>query len=153
MTRALALRRIAVVAGLAVAMLAAGGTVLAAAQWAATEAPLAVAPVTGDSLQQALDHERARSAALEEQLAALEGASGDLSAALSAAQDQLVTDASTARELRTALDAARARLAELEAAMRDAATQRVSVAGRNTGTTSGSSFEDEHDDDHETDDD
>ena len=51
MTRGLALRRIAVVAGLAVAMLAAGGTVLAAAQWAATEAPLAVAPVTGDALQ------------------------------------------------------------------------------------------------------
>lgn len=127
MTLTPAVRRLAVTAGLAIAVLGAAGTILAASQWAASEAPLAVAPVTIQSVQQALDQERARSAALEQQLAALEGGSDDLTAALAAAQAELASDAATASDLRAALEAAQAKLAKLEAALKAAAKARTTV--------------------------
>jgi chromosome segregation ATPase len=156
MTLKPAFRRLAVTAGLAVAVLAAAGTILAASQWAATEAALAVAPVTIQSVQQALDQERARSAALEQQLAALEGGSEDLSTALAAAQAQLTTDAATATDLRAALEAAQAKLAKLEAALKAAAEARTTITtSTRVAVSEDRHEEEEHEDEeeHEADDD
>jgi septal ring factor EnvC (AmiA/AmiB activator) len=140
MTLAPIVRRTAVVLGMTIAILAAAGTILAASSWTATQAPLAVAPVSIQSVQQALDQERARSAALEEQLRNLESASGDLSAALTTAQGQLAADAASADDLRTALATAQAKLKKLEAALKAAARARTTTTVRTTSTsTSGGS--------------
>ena len=130
------IRRTVVTVGLAVAILGAGGTILAASQWTASEAPLAVAPVSIESIQKALDQERARSAGLEQQLATLERASGDLSGALQAAQDQLTLDATTATDLRAALTAQN-RLTKLEAALKAAAKARAAARVSTTRASSG----------------
>ena len=131
------IRRTVVTVGLAVAILGAGGTILAASQWTASEAPLAVAPVSIESILKALDQERARSAGLEQQLATLERASGDLSGALQAAQDQLTLDATTATDLRAALTAAQNRLTKLEAALKAAAKARAAARVSTTRASSG----------------
>jgi chromosome segregation ATPase len=151
MTRGIVVRRVAVTLGLAVAILAAAGTILAAGRWTATDAPLAVAPVSVQYVQAALDQERQRSAALEQQLATLEGASGDLSAALAAAQGQLAVDASTAADLFAALDGAQAKLAKLEAALKAAAAARTTttVVTTRANTTTSNDREREHEDEDE----
>lgn len=148
MTLTPVVRRVAVTAGLAVAVLAAAGTIMAAARWTAVEAPLAVAPVTIQSVQAALDQERQRSAALEQQLGSLEGASGDLAVALAAAQDQLATDAATATDLRTALAAAQAKLTKLEAALKVAANARTTTTVTRS-STAGTATDTEREDDEE----
>jgi len=77
-------RRVIVTLGIVGSLAAAGLTVRAAALWAATAAPLEVAPVSVASVQDALAQERARSAALEAQLASLEASATELQAALEA---------------------------------------------------------------------
>lgn len=150
MNLSLAARRLAVTTGMAVAILAAGGTILAASQWTAAEAPLAAAPVSIDSIQQALDQERARSAALEQQLAALEHASGDLSGALETAQGQLALDATTADDLRAALEAAQTKLTRLEAALQAAARAKAAMTvTTTTRATGGARTHDDDEDEHE----
>jgi septal ring factor EnvC (AmiA/AmiB activator) len=150
MTLRTAARRLAVTLGLAVAILAAAGTILAASRWTATEAPLAQAPVSVESVQAALSQERDRSAALEAQLRVLEGASGDLSGALTAARQQLAADDATAAELRTALAKAQAKLAKLEASLKAASRTTVTTVRTTTRATSGGGErEDEHEDEHE----
>lgn len=132
-----AIRRTAVTVGLVIAVLGAGGTIFAASRWTASEAPLEVAPVSVESIQKALDQERARSSGLEQQLTSLEQASGDLSGALQAAQDQLVQDATTATDLRAALTAAQDRLTKLEAALKAAAKARAATTVSTTRASSG----------------
>jgi chromosome segregation ATPase len=152
MTLTPAVRRIAVTLGLTISVLAAAGTIMAASRWTDGQAPLAVAPVSLESVQDALAQERQRSAALEAQLASIEGASTDLASALAAAKAQLAADATTAEDLRTSLQAAQDRLAKVEKALRAAEHARtaVVVTSRSTTTSSGStrtSDDGERDDD------
>jgi septal ring factor EnvC (AmiA/AmiB activator) len=142
-------RRLLVTVGVAGSLLMAGMTVRAASLWAANEAPLNVAPVSVDSVQQALDQERTRSAALEAQLRELEGSTADLTAALAAAQARVGVDETTAEDLKASLTAAQDKLAKLEAALKAAATKRATTTVKTTtGTTrSDDGGEHEFDDD------
>jgi len=150
MTSNPAVRRMFVTLAVAGSLLVAGMTVRAASLWAANEAPLSVAPVSVDSVQQALDQERSRSAALETQLRELEASTTDLTAALQAAQDRVGADEFTAEELRASLTAAQDKLTKLEAALKAAAAKRAVTTVRTT-TSSGAASGGE--DEHEVDDD
>jgi len=81
MTLQLLIRRTLVVAGVAAALMLGAISIQAAAAWTAAAAPLNDPPASLNSIQAALDTERARSAALETQLQTLESASADLAAA------------------------------------------------------------------------
>ncbi len=120
MNLALVIRRNLVVAGVVASLVLGAATVRAAALWTAASAPLEQPPAALASIRQALDQERARSAAIEQQLADLSKASDDLAAALAAAPAQVTSDSSTASGLRTSLLAAQAKLAQLEAALKAA---------------------------------
>lgn len=152
MTLQLLVRRAVVVAGVAAALMLGAVSIQLAASWTAAAAPLNDPPASLASIQAALDRERTRSAALEEQLRVLEGASADLAAALEAANGQVATDTATAEELRASLAAAQAKLATLEAALANAAAARGSTPAT---TTAGPTPEvhDEEDDEHEEHDD
>jgi septal ring factor EnvC (AmiA/AmiB activator) len=147
------IRRLFVVLAVTGSLLVAGFTVRAASLWAASQAPLTVAPVSVSSVQQALEAERGRSAALETQLKTLESSTSDLTAALAAAQAQVGADEQTATELRASLAAAQARLVKLEASLKAAAARATTRSTTSTGTTSGTTSgggdddDDEHDDD------
>ena len=128
-------RRILVTIGVVLSLITAGATIRAASLWAASHAPLTVAPVSIDSVQMALAQEKSRSVVLEEQIASLEQSAIELNAALGAARDRLVTDQATADELRASLAAAQDKLTTLEASL--AAAQ----ARTQTRTTTRSSGE------------
>lgn len=149
MTSNPSLRRLLVTFAVAGSLLVAGLTIRAASLWAATQAPLTVAPVSVDSVQQALDQERARSAALEAQLRELESSAGDLTAALQTAQERVGADEATAVDLRASLTAAQEKLAKLEKALKAAAAKQSTTSTRTTTTStrSAGSGEVEHDDD------
>ena len=134
-----AVRRFLVTLGVAGSLLLAGATVRAASLWAATQAPLTVAPASVESVQAALDAERARSAALTSQLQALQASASELSSALVAAQSQVGTDQATADQLRASLTAAQDKLAKLEASITAAARQPARSGGSAGSSTSGSS--------------
>lgn len=146
-------RRLLVTVGVAGSLLMAGMTIRAASLWAADQAPLSVAPVSVDSVQEALDQERSRSAALEVQLRELEASTADLTAALQAAQDRVGADELTAEDLRASLMAAQAKLTKLEAALKAAAAKRSVTTVRSTTstTTGGGEREDEEEDEHDDD--
>ena len=145
MTSNPAVRRLFVVLAVAGSLLVAGLTVRAASLWAASQAPLTVATVSVSSVQQALEAERTRSAALETQLKTLESSTAGLTAALEAAQTQVGADEQTATDLRASLAAAQDRLAKLEASLKAAAarsTTRTTTSGAGAGTTSGGGEDD-----------
>jgi septal ring factor EnvC (AmiA/AmiB activator) len=149
MTATTHLRRLLVTLGIAGSLVAAGITIRAASIWAATEAPLTVAPVSVESVQDALGQERARSAVLEAQLADLASSAADLRAALEAAQGQVVADQATADDLRASLVAAQTKLSTVQAALREAARRNTSAAPAGTGVSGGTGGDDdggEHDD-------
>lgn len=125
MTLQLLVRRALVVAGVATALILGTVSIQAAASWTAAAAPLNDPPASLSSIQAALDVERTRSAALEEQLRTLEGASAELAAALEAAKGQVTADTATAEGLRATLADAQAKLAKLEAALTQAAASRT----------------------------
>jgi len=134
MTVQLLTRRSLVVAGAVAALVIGAASIQVAAAWTAAGAPLNEPPASLSSLQATLDQERARSAALEDQLRILESASADLEAALESAQGQVATDTASAGELRASLDAAKRKLAQLEAALASAASARLAPA---SGTVQG----------------
>lgn len=142
------LRRLLVTAGVAGSLIVAGATVRAASQWASTQAPLDVAPVSVESVESALALEKSRAAVLEDQIANLHASAAGLQTALEAAQSRLVTDEATADELRASLAAAQEKLAKLEAAL-------VAQGNARTSTRTASADSDDHgdDDDHDRDDD
>jgi Tfp pilus assembly protein FimV len=129
MTANPAIRRTIVTIGVAAALMTAGLTVRAASLWAAGAAPLGDAPVSATSLEQTLAQERARSAALQDDLDGLRSLSAQLSGALQAAQDRLTADQSTANDLRASLAAAQAKLASLQASLKASAGQTTSAGG------------------------
>ena len=127
MTLQLLTRRSLVVAGVVASLVVGAASIQAAAAWTAASAPLNDPPASLASIQASLEHERARSLALEEQLRTLDGASADLAAALEAAAGQVEIDTATAEELRTSLAAAKKKLAQLEASLARAAAARVAA--------------------------
>ena len=134
MTASRMFRRAAITLGVIAAVLLAGFTVRAAALWAATNAPLSVAPDSLDSLAGALEQERTRSAALVSQLTDLQRSGADLQAALQAAQARLGEDQATAEGLRDDLAAAEAKLKKVEDALRAAAARQPTVVTSGGGT-------------------
>ena len=145
-------RRLLVTLGVVASLIAAGATIRAASLWAASQAPLTVAPVSVDSVRQALAQEKSRSAVLEDQIAGLQASAIDLQGALQTARERLATDAATADELRASLAAAQDKLAKLEAALAAQAKAAARTTTRSTSGTSGSSGSGESDDDRYDDD-
>jgi len=135
------LRRLLVTIGVVASLIAAGATIRAASLWAATQAPLTVAPVSVDSVRQALAQEKARSVVLEDQIASLQASAIDLQGALQTARDRLASDAATADELRASLAAAQDKLAKLEAAL---AAQAKATSTRVAVSRTSGEREDEH---------
>jgi septal ring factor EnvC (AmiA/AmiB activator) len=133
MTAHAALRRTLVTVGIAASLLAAGLTIRAASMWAAASAPLTLAPVSVSSVQGALQQERARSATLEAQLAALESSASQLRSALDAAQSQAGVDQATADDLRASLTAAQKKLPKLETSLKAAAARSSAPSGGGSG--------------------
>lgn len=111
------LRRVITTVGVVAALLLGFGSIRAAAAWTAASAPLSVAPVSIDHIQERLTTEQARSADLEAQLQALTTQSTELTAALEAAQAQITTDSGHAADLAKQLKAAKTKLAKLEASI------------------------------------
>jgi len=144
------LRRTLITVGIAASLLAAGLTIRAASIWAATSAPLSIAPASMTSIQDALDQERARSAGLQQQLADLESSAAQLRGALDAANAQAGVDQTTADDLRASLSAAQQKLSKLEASLRAARAAAARSAGSagsgGSGGSGGSDDGGEHDD-------
>jgi chromosome segregation ATPase len=142
MTLQLLTRRSLVVAGVVASLVVGAASIQAAAAWTAASAPLNDPPASLASIQASLEHERARSLALEEQLRTLDGASADLAAALEAAAGQVEIDTATADELRTSLAAAKKKLAQLEASLESRGS---SVAATTTVTSDAGPTPEPHD--------
>ncbi|HEX8941465.1 MAG TPA: hypothetical protein VF763_15065 [Candidatus Limnocylindrales bacterium] len=107
----LAVRRTTVIGGVVLSLVVGAATIRAAAAWTASSAPLPAPAVSSETLRAQLDVERARSAALQQQLDDLTSRGTQLGAALDAAKAHLATDAATADQLRGQLAAAQARIA------------------------------------------
>lgn len=154
------LRRALTVIGV-VAVLAIGvGSIRAAAAWTAASAPLTVATVSVKALEASLEVERARSAALETRLDALDQRSRDLAAALADAQARVVVDSGDADAIAEQMAEASAKLARVEAAIAkaerslkatQAAARRQAAAVAAAASSTSSSREDRHDDEDEDD--
>jgi peptidoglycan hydrolase CwlO-like protein len=115
MIRSPYLRRLLTTVGVIAALVIGFGSIRAASMWTAASAPLTVAPSSVSTLQSQLADEQNRSAALQQQLDALESQSTDLASALQAAHARIDVDASHAKNLATQLKTAKQRLAKLEA--------------------------------------
>jgi chromosome segregation ATPase len=136
------------VASVIAALVLGFGSIRAAAAWTAASAPLTVAPVSVSTLQSRLMDERNRSAALEQQLRALESQSTELASALEAANARIEADASRAKDLAAQLKTARQRLAKLAATIASAErAARARVASATVVRTTTTSVEKRGDDD------
>ena len=145
-------RRILTVIAVAASLVIGFGAIRASAAWTATAAPLAVAPVSAETLKARLADESARSADLVDRLAALTTHAEELSAALAAAEARIGSDTDHATQLAKDLAAAKKKLAALEKSISDANRVRTVAPTTTRTTTSGSTQggepepEDEHDD-------
>jgi TolA-binding protein len=136
---------------LAVAALLLGfAAIRAASAWTAEAAPLVVSPTAAADIEAKLVAEQARTLELEAQIATMSGQADELTTALRAAQERIVTDGGHADQLAADLAAARARLKKLEAAIKAASAQRTTTVVSTTApTTAGSSSGAEHESEHE----
>jgi chromosome segregation ATPase len=147
-------RRLATVVAVIAALVVGYGSIRAAAAWTAASAPLSVAPVPVSALQDRLAVEQARSEDLRAQLETLTSQSTEMTAALEAAQSQIVTDTDHANALAQELKDAKKKLAKLEASIAKAkrAAQRPTIVVTKTKTVAASSKhhdDDEGEDEHE----
>ena len=110
-------RRLATIVAVIAALVVGYGSIRAAAAWTAASAPLSVAPVPVSALQDRLAVEQARSEDLRAQLETLTAQSTEMTAALEAAQSQIVTDTDHANALAKQLKDAKKKLAKLEASI------------------------------------
>lgn len=147
------LRRVVTTVGVIAALLLGYGSIRAASAWTAASAPLSVAPVSIERLQERLAAEQTRSADLETELLGLSAQTAQLDAALAAAQTRITTDTGHASDLAKQLKAAKDKLAKLEASIAKAKrTVRHTVVVTKTKTVSSARSshgddEDEGDDD------
>jgi chromosome segregation ATPase len=109
MTPRLALRRLAVTAGVVLSLLLGVATIRAASDWTATNAPLEQ-PVSAQELGRQLAVEQARSVDLAARLDAVTTQTAALNVALGAAAGQVVADQATADDLKARLEAAQKKL-------------------------------------------
>ena len=157
MTESLLIRRLATVIGVVLVVVLALGAIRAAAAWTASAAPLPVAPVSAAELRARLTDEQTRSAALLDQLAALDTRSRDLATALEQAGARIEADAGHAKDLASQLQSAKAKLAKLEAAVAKAQTTLASNASSRAAArpvvsrSTSREHEDEHEDEHDGD--
>jgi DNA repair exonuclease SbcCD ATPase subunit len=133
---------------LAVAALLLGfAAIRAASAWTAEAAPLVVSPMAAADIEAKLAAEQARSLELESQIATMSRQADELTTALRAAQERIVTDGGHADQLAADLAAARERLKKLEAAIKAASSQRTTTVVSTTAmnkAVSSSGAETEH---------
>jgi peptidoglycan hydrolase CwlO-like protein len=146
-----------ITAGGVIAVLAIGvGSIRAAAAWTAASAPLTVAPVSIATLETRLADEQARSEVLTLQLLDMNARAQDLEVALEEAHGRIESDTEHATDLEAQLAAAKKQLAATEKAIAKARRTLAAQAGQavapKPATTSGSSHDDDHDDEDEEDD-
>jgi hypothetical protein len=107
------LRRLLVIVGVTISLIAGLVSIRIAADLAIAAAPPPAPPVSMQALLAALQAEQARAAVLQDQLDQLLGATDDLSAAIDSTDVRLTADGESAKDLRARLKAAQARLALL----------------------------------------
>ena len=107
------LRRLLVIVGVTISLIAGLASIRIAADLALAAAPPPAPPVSMQALLAALQAEQARAAVLQDQLDQLLGATDDLSAAIDSTDVRLTADGESAKDLRARLKAAQARLALL----------------------------------------
>ena len=112
----LMIRRGLVVTATGASLVMGGVAVQGAAAWAHASAPTGPAVVTASQLQEQLDAEQARSAALQAQVDALLAQTAEFNAALNAAGARVSGDVQKAAALRAQLAAAQKQLAAIKAA-------------------------------------
>ncbi len=112
----LMVRRGLVITATGASLVMGGVAVQGAAAWAHSSAPTGPAVVTASQLQEQLDVEQARSAALQAQVDALLAQTAEFNAALNAAGDRVSGDVQKAAALRAQLAAAQKQLAKIKAA-------------------------------------
>lgn len=135
---------------LAVAALLLGfAAIRAASAWTAEAAPLVVSPTAAADIEAKLAAEQARTLELEGQIATMSGQAAELTAALQAAQDRIVTDGGHADQLAADLAAAKAHLKKLEAAIKAASAQKTVTVVRTTAPSGGSTSTADHESEHE----
>lgn len=151
----LTVRRALTAFGVALSLVLGVVTIRAAGAWTAASAPLTTIPATAGDVRAALEQERARSAALSDQLDRLTTSTSDLEAALAAAEARIAQDAADGDALRASLAAARDRLAQLEASLQAARNAAAPAPGAAApaGQDGHEEEHDEHEEEHEDDDD
>jgi hypothetical protein len=122
------LRRLLVIVGVTISLIAGLVSIRIAADLAIAAAPPPAPPVSMQALLAALQAEQARAAVLQDQLDQLLGATDDLSAAIDSTDVRLTADGESAKDLRARLKAAQARLALLTKLLK-VASARLSALG------------------------
>jgi peptidoglycan hydrolase CwlO-like protein len=117
----LPIRRSLTVAGALAALILGFSAIQAAAAWTASAAPLAVTPVSANSIEAKLFDEQSRSTDLQAQLTELSGNTQQMAAALEAAQARIDSDTKHAKDLEKDLRIAKKKLAALQRSLRQAA--------------------------------
>lgn len=138
------LRRTLTIVVAVAALLIGFAAIRAASAWTAEAAPLVASPASATSIEAKLVEEQARSADLQDRLSAIMGQTDDMSGALVAAQERIVSDAKHAEELSKDLTAATKKLKALETSIKQAAaaaarTRTITVVQASTGSTAAGS--------------
>ena len=134
MTRSLVVRRSLTFTGSVAALVLGFVAIQAAAAWTADAAPLSTTPVSATTIESKLNVEQSRSDDLHGQLSDLAVNSGQLSAALQAAQARIDADTAHAAQLEKDLKVAKAKLAALQQSIRLAAARAASNAATTRST-------------------
>ena len=144
------LRRTLTLALAVAALLLGFAAIRAASAWTAEAAPLVVSPTAAADIQAKLAAEQARTLDLEAQISTMSGQADELTTALRAAQDRIVSDGGHADQHAADLAAANARLKKLEAAIKAASAQKIVTVVRTSAPSGGSSASQaEHEVEHE----
>lgn len=144
----LPIRRSLTVVGAVAALILGFSAIQAAAAWTASAAPLAITPVSANTIEAKLFDEQSRSTELQTQLTELASNTEQVATALAAAQARIDADTKHAKELERDLRSAKKKLAALERSLRQAAqapAARARTAAPPPAPTSGG----QHDDDDE----
>jgi septal ring factor EnvC (AmiA/AmiB activator) len=134
MNLSLLLRRLTIVAACLIAIAGVATLVRTAAVLRADAAPLVVAPVSPQQVSANLTAELSRAHGLSADLATLSDRAATLKDALSAAGDQMSTDAATAAKLRADLATASSRLTTVRAQLAAAQARLASLVAAANAT-------------------
>lgn len=128
------------------ALLLGFAAIRAASAYTAEAAPLVASPASAKSIEVKLAEEQVRSADLQARLSAITGQTEDMSAALIAAHDRIVSDAQHADGLSKDLAAATKKLKALETSIKQAAAAAAArtITVVKTSTSSGTASTSTH---------